>query len=74
MVDGSICLQEVLPSCWVQANSTGGADDPLSDGLPKVVRVTDGEYHVTNVRHAFVINWDCWQPASGVDFQHRKVG
>ena len=74
MVDGGIGLQEVLPPRRVQANTTGGTDNPLGDGLPEVVRVTDGEYHVTNVRHAFVINWNCRQSTSGVDFQHRKVG
>ena len=59
MVDGGIRLQEVLPSSRVQANTTGGADNPLSDGLPKVVRVTNGEDDIADVRHAFVINWNC---------------
>ncbi len=74
MVDGGIGLQEVLPPRRVQANTTGGADNPLSDGLPEVVRVTNGENHIADVRYAFVINRNCRQSASRVDFQHRKVG
>ncbi len=74
MVDGGIRLQEVLPPSWVQANTAGGADNPLGNGLPKVVRVTNGENHIADVRHTLVINGDGRQAASCVDFQHRKVG
>ncbi len=58
MVNGGIRLQEVLASCWIQANTTRGADDPLSDCLPKVVRVTDGKHDIANMRYTFVINRD----------------
>ena len=50
MVDGGVRLQEVLSSGWVQTDTPGGADDPLSNGLPQVIRVADGQNHITNMR------------------------
>ncbi|MNC49191.1 hypothetical protein D3C75_983510 [compost metagenome] len=58
VVDRGIRLQEVLPSGRVQTDTPGGADNPLGDGLPEVIRVTDSQHHVADMRRAFTVNRD----------------
>jgi hypothetical protein len=53
VVDRGIGLQEVLPPGGVQANTPGGADNPLGDGLAQVVRVTNRQDDIANMRRTF---------------------
>ena len=73
MVDGGIGLQEVLPSGWVEANTPGRADNPLGDGLAQVVRVTNRQDDVANMRGTFTVDRDDRQTARGVNLQDGEV-
>ena len=73
VVDGGIGLQEVLPSGWVEANTPGRTDNPLGDGLAQVVRVTNRQDDVTNMRGTFTVDRDDRQTARGVNLQDGEV-
>ena len=55
-----IGLREVLPPGRVQTDSTRGTDNPLGNGLPEVVRDTDRQNHIANVRYAAWIDRNRW--------------
>ena len=78
LVDGGIGLQQILSAIAVrphagEADTPGGADDALGDGLADVVGVADGEHHVSHVRQTIRVLRDHRQVVR-FDVEHRQIG
>ncbi|MNT86058.1 hypothetical protein D3C72_2263030 [compost metagenome] len=74
MVNRGVRLQEILSPGGVQTDTTGCADYPLGNSLPKVIRVTNRHHHIANMRRAFTVDRNHRQPARGIDFEDCEVG